>query len=243
MLSYYLMCGTSAERNLHMKKVLPSGSGVVWGFQNLNWVFSCIYQLFFCISQTLISLVWVCLLCCLLCSSPGHQSEPFGSILEQMCVTKAIQDFPVSADTGLGQATGLERENDFSLSTYHFLWVIFWKWQTEHPWQSPTVHGAVKREFVWHGVSVERKELQGVLLCLCVLCRRVWQRRGGWGGTLVNKMSPVKVSIVFLHSVAESSQQCGVDGSSPVKWTREQGVCSSFLIIHRTQKCCILTTN
>lgn len=59
----------------------------------------------------------------------------------------------------------------------------------------------------------------------------------------MNKMSPVKGSIAFLHSGAENSQQCWVDGSSPVKWTREQGVCSRLLIMHRTQKCCILTTN
>lgn len=57
MLSYYVMCGASAERHLHVNKVLPSGSGVVWGFQNLDWVFSCIYQLFSCISHTLVSLV------------------------------------------------------------------------------------------------------------------------------------------------------------------------------------------
>lgn len=37
----------------------------------------------------------------------------------------------------------------------------------------------------------------------------------------MNKMSPVKISIVFLHSVAENSQQCWMDGNSPVKSRRE----------------------
>lgn len=57
----------------------------------------------------------------------------------------------------------------------------------------------------------------------------------------MTKMSPVKVSIVLLHSVAESSQQCWMDGNSPVKWRREYRVCSSLLIIQRTLKCCIIT--
>lgn len=59
----------------------------------------------------------------------------------------------------------------------------------------------------------------------------------------MNKMSPGKVSIVFLHSVAQNSQQCWMDGDSPVMWRREQEACFSLLIIHRTQKHYILTTN
>lgn len=210
------MCGASAERNLYMKKVLPSVSCAVWEFQNSNWVFSCISQ------PMLVSLV--CLLCCLLCSSSGYKSEPFGRFLKQIWVIKVIKGFP--DPPGLGSGHCLRQGKWFFTQHLRFPLDDFFGGgrQSTHdkvPLFMEWSRGERQREFVWHRVSVERKELQGVLLCLCVLGRRAWQRRGGCGGTLMNKMSPVKVSIVFLHSVAENSQQCWMDGNSPVKWRRE----------------------
>jgi len=59
----------------------------------------------------------------------------------------------------------------------------------------------------------------------------------------MNKMSPMKVVIVFLLSVSKSTQEGWMDSKTLVKWSREWRVCPGLLVVQKRFKSCIVTTN
>lgn len=56
----------------------------------------------------------------------------------------------------------------------------------------------------------------------------------------MNKMSPMKVTVVFLLSGSKNPQEPWMDGNTLVKWSRDWRVCPVLLVIHKRQKSCIV---
>lgn len=81
------------------------------------------------------------------------------------------------------------------------------------------------------------------MLCLCVTGIRGRQREGGCGETVMNKMSPMEVTVVFLLSGSKKPQESWMGGNTLVKWSRDWRVCPGLLGIHKRQKSCIVISN
>lgn len=232
------MCEASAERNLYVDEVLPSVSCAVWEFQTLNWVFSPYFSAHvgrFGLSgfALLFALQLFRLQAWTLWQHPAAD----------LC-NQSHKGFPVSADTGLGSGHCLRQGKWFFTQLalmISFRWLFLSGRQSTHD-KAPLFMGWSRAESLCGLESVWREKSCREFCCAFVL----WGEESDKGEVDVEEHWWIKC---HLWKSALSSCTLGqrtlssVGWMATLKWRREHRACSSLLIIHRTQKHCILTTD